>query len=166
MRLKGTPMLDWQQAQLMLMILSLSLHMGDGTGVLFNRFLHLQEKQGHPTRRKSNIRDREGNWPFPLFLSAIFLIRFKKQHKGKGISWRGEREPICEKQEWFFLVRKGTGRDKGEMICTALRLILWFRLLASCLFYSLQHASRNIASLLSFLSHFPFPSLLPLPFNW
>ena len=54
-------MLDWQQAQLMLMILSLSLHIGDGTGVLFNRFLHLQEKQGHPTRRKSNIRDREGN---------------------------------------------------------------------------------------------------------
>ena len=61
MRLKWTPMLDWQQAQLMLMILSLSLHMGDGTGVLFNRFLHLQEKKGHPTRRKSNIRDREGN---------------------------------------------------------------------------------------------------------
>ena len=61
MRLKGTPMLDWQQAQLMLMILSLSLHMGDGTGVLFNRFLHLQEKKGHPARRKSNIRDREGN---------------------------------------------------------------------------------------------------------
>ena len=61
MRLKGTPMLDWQQTQLMLMILSLSLHMGDGTGVLFNRFLHLQEKKGHPKRRKSNIRDREGN---------------------------------------------------------------------------------------------------------
>ena len=67
MRLKGTPMLDWQQAQLMLMILSLSLHMGDGTGVLFNRFLHLQEKKGHPTRRKSNIRDREGNRRTPHF---------------------------------------------------------------------------------------------------
>ena len=52
MRLKGTPMLDWQQAQLMLMILSLSLHMGDGTGVLFNRFLHLQEKRDTPQEGK------------------------------------------------------------------------------------------------------------------
>ena len=50
-----------QQTQLMLMI-SLSLYMGDGTGVLFDRFLHLQgRKKDPPPRRKRNIRDREGH---------------------------------------------------------------------------------------------------------
>ena len=65
----------------------------------------------------------------------------------------------------FFLIRKGIGRDKGETMYKASRLTLSLRLLASCLFFSLQRASRKMASLLALLSHFPFPSLLLLPFN-
>ena len=40
---------------------SVSLYMGDGTGVLFDRFLHLQGRKKDPPRRKSNIRKREGH---------------------------------------------------------------------------------------------------------
>ena len=46
-RLKGTPILDRQQTQLMLMIY-LCLYMGDGTGVLFGSFsASSSEEKGH-----------------------------------------------------------------------------------------------------------------------
>ena len=86
--------MDWQQTQLMLMM-SLSIYRGDGTGVLFNRLLHLQRRK-NDTPQEGKEHKRQGGglkgsslylfFPFPLFLPVLVLIRFKKQNKGKGIS--------------------------------------------------------------------------------
>ena len=81
----------------MLMTLSpsLSQNMGDGTGVLFHRFLHLQGRK-RDTPQEGKVTEEIGREIEELLillshsLSSLFiwliLIRFKKQHKGKGIS--------------------------------------------------------------------------------
>ena len=64
--------------------------MGDGTGVPFESFLHLQGRKKDPPRRKSNAKLKSSSLylviPCPFFLSVLFLIRFRKQNKGKAIS--------------------------------------------------------------------------------
>ena len=91
-RLKGTPILDRQQTQLMLMIY-LCLYMGDGTGVP-DRFLHLQGRKKGTTQEGKVTSDigREIEELLSLLshsLSSLLIccfLRFKKQNKGKEIS--------------------------------------------------------------------------------
>ena len=84
-RLKGTPILDRQQTQLMLMIY-LCLYMGDGTGVP-DRFLHLQGRKKGTTQegqvtsdigRKLKSSSLYLVIPFPLFLSVVFFASKSK----------------------------------------------------------------------------------------
>ena len=102
-----------------MLMISLSIYRGDGTGVLFlfNRLLHLQRRK-NDTPQEGKEHKRQGGelkssslylvFPFPLFLPVLVLIRFKKQNKGKELSWRGGRTPICEEQEGLFSHSKGT----------------------------------------------------------
>ena len=92
-RLKGTPILDRKQTQLMLMIY-LCLYTGDGTGALPDRFLHLQgRKKG--TAQEGKVTSDIGREIEELLsllshsLSSLLIccfLRFKKQNKGKEIS--------------------------------------------------------------------------------
>ena len=92
-RLKGTPILDRQQTQLMLMIY-LCLYMGDGTGVLPDRFLHLQGRRKGTAQEGKVTSDigREIEELLSLLshsLSSLLIccfLRFKMQNKGKEIS--------------------------------------------------------------------------------
>ena len=88
--------------------------------------------------------------PFPLFLCVVFLVVSEsKQNKGKGASWRGERAPICE-EVLSFLRIEGKGRDKEgrddrqRRVPSSLRLVVFLRLLVSCLLSSVQYPSRKL----------------------
>ena len=135
------------------------------------------EKKGHPPRRKSNAQLKSPSLylviPCPLFLSVVFLIRFKKQNLGKAISWSGRRALIYLRRARlvFFLIRERLAPPEppwpaccGHIPLQLPRLSLPGLLVVATFRYSC--ASRKMPSKSSLLSHFPFPFLLLFPFNW
>ena len=142
--------------------------MGDGTGVLFNRFLHLQgRKRDTPQEGKVTLeirREMEAPLyliiPFPLFLSAICLIRLKKQgfpEEEEGTDLRRARMVFSNSKG----NRERQGRDYIESF--APYFVTPSPCFLSLLFLTLPEKWHPCY--LSFLTCFPFSSLLLLPFN-
>ena len=70
-----------------MLMMSLSIYRGDGTGVLFNRLLHLQRRK-NDTPQEGKEHKRQGGglkgsslYSFPFLSSYLFLFLFASKSK-------------------------------------------------------------------------------------
>ena len=149
--------------------------MGDGTGVPFDSFLHLQgRKKGHPPRRKSNAQLKSPSLylviPCPLICCFSYSLQKAKFGKGDFLKWKKGTYLSAKSKIGLFLIRERLAPPEppwpaccGHIPLQLPRLSLPGLLVVATFRYSC--ASRKMPSKSSLLSHFPFPFLLLFPFN-